>query len=474
MKIIFTTFVIITTLAVGLFGQDLYSDENLKSIYEGIEYKTYVNDLTGEKWDITEPWLIRQIIENLYNNDRFILPKGIIKDSSIVKNDLELIGEAILKNQVRIRCAKRFYDNNLASLNVLLDTIPMKDTVSPVSAIEAINIDGKELKLDGMDNWVEIKDGVTDTTYRNILTKNYQYIDLTRRDISPLKEQQFVLSIYKSELFLYRFNFLQNLRVSISAYFKLGNDYINLPSWYKDHIAAGLSIRCNPSKLPNRLDYELFGLTIGWDTPINFTIQRDFVPSFINDILKDRRLTGTSDNLFFGISYAPIELHDTKENTFLFLTAEASFPIVDKKTTSLALGNISEFKSIRDIWSLNGLYGNIWEGLEIGTTVSGFTVNNYSALEPTDNLLVLDSKHHLLLSFEPGISREDAPFYYTLSPQINFDITNGQKFFVFKSVLFFGTNIGLDFRYFISLNGDNTVPWHYKDYIVISPMFIIN
>lgn len=441
---------------------DIYEPNSLKSLYESLGYQTDINDVTGEKWEITEPWLIRQIIENLYNNGKLDFNKG--SDSDSKKDDLKKIAEAILENQVRIICTKRFYDKNLSSLTIKLDT------TLEFKAIDS-GTNPKELKT--INGWVEISNDITEKSYNNILTKNYSYNDLTRRDSPAFAEPKLVLNIYNSELFLYKFKF-QNWKIFISTYYRLGNDKINLPSWYKGNILTGLNIRVNPSNLPNRLDYEEFGISIGWDVPINFSIQRDFVPSFVNDIFKDRLLVGTSDNLFLGLSYAPKKLYDNKEEEFIHLTAEGSFVIINKKKTNLALRNVSDFQSIRTHWSFSGTLGNIDNWLDIGVSVSGLILNKYSALVGTDDLELLNSKHHLLFSFEPAISREDPPFYYKISPQLSSDITNGGKFLIFKSIIFFGINMGIDFRYFISLNGDKTVPWHYKDYIVISPIIIIN
>jgi hypothetical protein len=274
----------------------------------------------------------------------------------------------------------------------------------------------------------------------------------------------------------------QNTKGIFSAYYHIGYDNINLPSWYKGTINVGLKFKLLPFLRRKNIHYERFSIALGWDGPISFSIQKDFVPGFMNSMFRNRLLNSTSDNLFVALSYSPSKNDplpfnwlgsDETNGTFVQLNAEATLPVTESKKSLSPVEKPEDFYSIRGHFSISGAVCNLWNSFNMGASFSYFQLNRYAAFSSIDDLSILGSKKHYLIAIEPAISREDFPIHYYISPQINFDVINGQKFFVLKSRLMFYDAFGVEFKYFESLS-NRDVPWHYKDYVVISPIVRIN
>ena len=437
--------------------KDMYEDTTLSNINQDIVFKT--DDLKKQLWKIDDVNLTSEILQKLINNKKLKSNNnGNGKDIDSIQI-LEL-WEAVHEGNVDIICRMRQYDNQVEQLEFLVDGNP---------------------KYKPINDWLNIRDALTESTYEIVKSRNYAYTDISKRDyINSNDNFSVILSTLHSELVVSTLE-LANKKGILTAYYELGNDNINLPSWHKGSINVGLKYKLVPYRGSGNMNFERFSVALGWDGPINFSVGNDFVPGFMENMFSRRLLFSTSDNLFIGLSFSPKKSDpepfnwmaiDDSNGKFVQLNAEASLPIFENKE-NLPL-NLDKFSSVRGYFSLKGRVCNLWDFFNIGASFSYFQLYNFSELSPINELSLLGSKKHYLFSIEPAISREDSPICYNISPQINFDVVNGQKFFVLKSRLMFFGAFGIEFNYFESISKKISSSWQYDNYIVISPIIRIN
>jgi hypothetical protein len=438
---IFTLVMIIIPIS---FCYSQYTSPDLQRIYESFGTPFYRDVQTT--WKITDPNLIREILHQLDINGYLIREnKDEARGSEGLLNSLV---RKVDESQIDIFCREKYLNDNLEIIE--------------------ISTDGG-LRLEPLTDPAEMRKALSDTTYNKIIKKDYAYINLTKQDYYSNRSGYITLDILHSEFVLGSIENPSDNSEIFSLFYRLDYDNINLPSWYKGSIVAGIKYRLVPVKEPNIFNYEKFSLALGWESPLDFSSSNDFIPDFMRNMFRDKLLISTTDNIFIGASYAFPDI----DGEFLQLNAEVAFPIYKRSKESLPLSNIENFYSVKNHWSVGGRVCNMENLFNIGGSFSGFWLYQYSNIA-SEALVTLKAKHHYLISLEPAITNENMPIYYSISPQLNLDLVNGQKFFVFKSQLMLFRSFGIDFKYFKSLNGNKTVPWHYNDYVVISPVIRIN
>ncbi len=453
MKFILITIFLLFSTLTNLYSQDLYSDHNLEEIYKRMTYRTPAFSEVQEKWKITDLDLIRDIFNKLYNNNAL---KRVNDNSALDDFVMKDYAKKIQDNLISIFCVRRYYDDQLDSLKFLMP---------------------KGSELEPLSDWLEMERELSKETYERIKRKDYSFIDFTNQDfVEPNNDTYSLFSLFHSEIYLISFG--SQSKDVISPYYQMGYDNINLPSWYRGSVNYGLKFKLIPDDRPNNLNYTKFSLTIGIESPQFFSVSND-AKGVMATMFRNRKLFSATDNIFIGLSYSPLKdswanLGTKNEKDFTQWDIELSLPFNKKTKEDLSLGPIDNFYSIQNHWSLNHSWHNIWDWADFGISYSGFNLAQYSTTSQTIELSRLSFRTHTLFSLEPGISREDPPFYYSFSPQLNFDFTNGQKFFVIKSQILFFRAFGIELKFFKSLNGKNTAPWHYQDYLVISPIIMIN
>jgi hypothetical protein len=435
----------------------MYKDTTLFKIDRDIVYKT--DDLKKRLWKIDDINLTSEILQKLINNKKL---KAKFNGSEKNIDSLQILNlwENVHDGDVEIICRSRQYDNQVEHMEFLVDGNP---AFSPI------------------DDWLNIRDALSVTTYDIVKLKNYPYSDLSKRDYVNTEDNfNLILSALHSELLISTLE-LANNKGNITAYYELGNDNINLPSWHKGSINLGLKYKLVPHRGISNNNFERFGVAIGWDGPMNFSVEDNFNLGFMQNMFSKRLLYSTSDNLFLGISYSPQKNDpepfkwmaiDGSDGNFVQLNAEASMPIFENKRDLPLI--MDKFNSVRGYFSFKGRVCNLWDFFNIGASFSYFQLYSFSEKSGVNDPILLGSNKHYLFSIEPAISREDSPISYNISPQINFDIVNGQKFFVLKSQLMFFGVVGIEFNYFESINKKIRSSWQYDNYIVVSPIIRIN
>jgi hypothetical protein len=451
---------IIIILISSSFCYSQYDNPHLSLINKDITYKT--DDLKKPIWKINDLDLIIEIIEELNNKKELKTYDGNIKDTCNVIGDDELnkLWTIVHKNDLKIICRQRYYDNQIEHIEFLVNG---------------------DIKLKPLNDWILIREALSEPKYEKIKQKNYSYTNYTKENFNTSNDTFYVMcSAISSEAILSSLDL--DTKGLFSAYYQMGCDNINLPSWYKGSINFGLKYKLLPYRGRNNINYERFSIALGWDGPLNFSIQNNSVPGFMESMFKERLLRSTSDNLFLGLSFSPSDddpapfswlATDSRDNEFIQLHAEASFPIYESDV-SIPNRDISSFYSIRGHFSANGTICNLMNFFNIGASFSYFQLYNYSKITDVYRPSILGSKKHYLIGIEPAISREDMPIAYYISPQINFDLSDGQNFFVLKSQIMFFNFFGVEFKYLESLNKKKTAPWQYDNYIIISPIIRIN
>lgn len=437
--------------------------DTLRKIYGTIQYQ----DPTGhaiDAWVVEDRALIGDIVNQLLTN------RGLRKEdgSGIDSSDTKMIEAALEDNRVALVCKKRCFDEELASLNAVVEDSP---------------------RLAPLDDWVYLSEkleGAPYNLYERLKRRGYRFTSLAQHKPESSQSNTFdiILDFMNPEIMFWSLPSKQDRRWCISAFGILGNDYLDLPFWFKGTMTVGGKITLIDSTGIARLDGQSkrFSIFVGWEGPVNFRVDN----SFSTAMTKARRLIGSSQNIYFGASYVPSFNwpHTTaSSNGYLELAFIGSLKIGEKKQNDFPENFPNSFYSVNNSVTVSGKLRHLFFNLfDVGAGISWHSLSFFERPRP-DTDAKLDerfSSDHYIPFLEFGVSKAGPLLQYDISAQLNANVSRGERsdpgygFFAFKSSIMLSNAFGFDFRYFKSLRPADLPPWQYDDYIVFSPVIRIN
>jgi hypothetical protein len=462
MKRHFLIFAGFLLLASGIcYGQIDTASVNLWRIYDGLEYNDGTN---SESWFIGDRDLVQDITRKLISRgairdlNRNVLPRSIRQRlTSLINEDF-----------VEVMCVRRF-DGELQRLVLFSPYDPsVTDSISPI-------VDKVEMER------------VLGSLYKTIKAREYPINGTsTRRTTS---QQQITYDLY---LHLFNPHFMiwqdtqlipnagevsdpkaprpvRQTRWMVSLFGQSGNDYLSLPSWYMSSMIGGLKVSYinNTQHAIKERDYETFGIWVGYEEAVNFSVPRGETGSS-NAIFKDRLLQGSGSKVFVRATWIP-EYNYPARGEYIKFAIEGAVGISEKK--GYGAGVPDSFYSVRNYLSLRGSLKHLLGIFDVGTGVSWHdlhhirrTTNPISRVEPSQN--------NFIPFVEVGISQDESLLQYAISTEFNYNL-HGYSYFAVKSRLMLSNWLGVDVRYYNGF-GSNLPEWHYDNYIMITPIIRIN
>lgn len=455
-------------LAIFFAYINVLNSQDLKSIYEQLEYKTDPQNGYYETWRIDDRKLIREVFVKLINRGALIDASGKVWT---MEDFNDKIGNDVFNGNIKIICQKRYYDDEIAKINF-------------VNSINPSNVPG-EIK-----DWIYLSD-LLDNLYVFIKAKKYSHTDLTKKEYSS--EQKYNIDMYLNglnpRLMLWNNvdgDLAQNSFWVVSAFGRMGFDQINLPLWYKGSVIAGLNVDYIDNVNKKDRDYKRFSIYLGIDEPVNFSIKSKSSSS--SQIFKEKILTGLGTNFLAGATYTlttPGGFGSFGE--YIVMNGEASINITEKKKERFDI-NKPVFNVVKNVTSASAIFKHADFGFarvngtglfNYGLGLAWFSSTTMSIISPTDKLKKVASiKSNGVVSPEFGISQDGDLIQYSITVNYSHHFSpdfNPYGYIGIKSLFMLSNFIGFDVRYYKAVFNSKNIPeWQYDSYIVFSPILRIN
>lgn len=433
-----------------LFSQ---TREEVRTIYNNIEYNTAGYEDIQPTWVVLDPNLVREIYVKLMNKNAFKV--GDARPSAdLMKKRLEELQEG----KVGVVCKQRYYDDQLEKLQFVSfgDSTPVFDAIQ---------------------DYVYMKD-VLGEVYGTIQKKDYPHKDVTKGLYDSRQRYYYDLNfnLLNPEIMFWSTttSAFQRNRWLLSIFGRFGNDDIDLPFWFKGTVIAGLKITYLSNVELNDREYSKSSIYLGWEEPISFSIGTAS-GRFVRQVFKSPLLFGSGSNLFSRLTISS-DYDYTGWARYRMLGVEGSFAVIDKD--QMPVSTPDPFYSIRN--TITASYdirhasiagsSNLFD---FGGGISWHDLHRYSRM--TGQLKEIESKKDNIIPYvEAGISQDGDLLHYSIGGEFNLNVSEGYGFFVFKSFLVLSNTIGIDFRYFKALDSSKLTPWQYDNYVVFSPIIRIN
>jgi hypothetical protein len=420
--------------------------EDYRAIYRAMEPNTEM--FVKDEWTITDPQVISEVLFRLVNY------QGIgSSDLSIFR---EHTADFVRKNDaglLSIKCRKRWSSSDIERMTFIdahADSVPLAT--------------------------------LTDFAYISTVLMPATYAKVSRNPLNRFSSPQGLLyDLYfhaeNPEFLFWSTQPDSSKYYKLSFFGRLGNDNLDLPFWFKGTMVVGLHLGYvdNISMLSKDRDYSLYGLYLGLETPINFAMSGK-PSSSGGSIFKSRLVEGSGNSVFFRATYTPWSKLNIITNNFeeqVQFLMEVSVALQEKRVYPATIPD--QFYSVRNYLTLAGYLKHA--GLfNFGAGLSIHDSHWLTRYNPSDQPVVhlAPSTNNVLPFLEAGISQDGGLLQYAFTTQVNYNLSEKYGFFVFKSYLSLSNTFGVDVRYFKSFNSNNLPPWHYGNYLEVSPVVRIN
>ncbi|MGA9120593.1 MAG: hypothetical protein WB699_14610 [Bacteroidota bacterium] len=440
-------------LSIGLFPARVFAQrpdtltlDDYQAIYKGLEKRTDMFE--KERWTISDQSLISDVLFQLVNfqgeGDRDLNTIRRGSESFIKKNREGLL---------RIECIKRSHDDEIERL----DFYEMGGTGQPLVSLS---------------DYANIREVLGSTTYAKVRTNPTTHFD-SRQGIA----YDLYFHALNPEIMLWSTSPDSSHCYRVSAFGRLGDDYLDLPFWFKGTIVSGLRLAYvdNTSLLDLDRDYTLYGLSVGVESPINFSVQTQEQQSG-NSPFKSRKVEGSGTGFYLKASYTPWSRMNIITQNFqeqIQFVVEGSVALQEKKLYAWSIPD--SFYSVRNYVTLAAYLKHV-SLFNFGAGITWHDVHHVYHYTPPDEPLrrLGPSTNNVLPFLEVGISEDGSLLQYAITTQLNYSVNENYGFFVVRSMLMLSNTIGIDLRYFKAIRTSGLPVWQYDNYLAISPVFRVN
>ncbi len=436
---------LIPTSAVAQRPDTLTLDDYV-SIYNSLEKKTDM--FVKEHWTIRDQGLISEVLFELVNfqgeGDKE-LNRVRQESAAFVKKN----GDGLL----RIECRKRSHDNEIERM----DFYEMGNDAQPIASLS---------------DYAYIRSLLGSATYAKVRSNPTTHFDSHQGESCDL-----YFHATNPEMMLWSTMPDSSRAYRLSAFGRMGDDYLDLPFWFQGTVVAGMRLGYidNMSILELDRDYSLYSLSVGAEIPANFSvIGWENQPA--NSPFKQRKVEGSGTGFYLKATFTPwskLNLVTQEYQEHLQFVVEGSVALQEKKLYAASIPDT--FYSVRNYLTLAAYLKHV--GLfNFGAGITWHDIHQVLHFTPEGEPLrrVGPTTNNLLPFLEVGISQDGSLLQYGITTQVNYSPTENYGYFVVRTILMLGNTVGFDLRYFKAIRSDGLPPWQYDNYIAISPVIRIN
>jgi len=436
---------IVSTTAVAQRPDTLTVDDYV-ALYSRLEKSTDM--FAKEHWTITDQGLISEVLFELVN----FQGEGD-KELNRIRRDRDVYVRRNDDGMLRIECRKRSHDAEIERL----DFYETGNESQPIASLS---------------DYAYIRTLLGPVTYAKVKSNPTTHFDSHQGTACDL-----YLHAMNPDLMLWSTLPDSSRAYKLSAFGRLGDDYLDLPFWFQGTAVGGLRLAYinNTQTLEVDREYTLYTLSVGAEIPVNFTvIGAENQPS--NSPIKERKVVGSGTGFYLKATYTPwskLNLITAKFQEHLQFLVEGSVALQEKK---LYPWNIPDaFYSVRNYLTLAAYLKHA--GLfNFGAGVSWHDLHYVSRYTPQGEPLrrLSPTRNNVLPFLEVGISQDGSLLQYAITTQVNYSPTESYGYFVVRSTFMLSNTVGIDLRYFKAIRSEGLPVWQYDNYLAVSPVIRIN
>jgi hypothetical protein len=457
---IFITLVLLLVVSSNYMAQsspDQRLDE-IKYIYENLEYKTTAfNDLKS-KWYVTDPLLIRDAF------NRFIVKRALMVDGkSADDKTIELKAEEIFEGNVVINLRKRYYDDEIEYFAFLPEEEIEKKYSTPL--------------FDGVEDAFYLREVIGTTLYDKLKEQTYAHRNLTKDEFNTKAGYYFDINLnfFNPELMFWSTTSNYKDKYLLSFFGKWGNNRLFIPGWFYGEYIGGLQLAYHDA-LTNDPENYLYEFQIGTGFSANspYTSRLPQVP-----------LYKSGQSVFMSLSGSPFRyLTDLLDNTYLDL--EAHFTLAEYKKSDYKPDALRQFYTIKSYFTAMLEKKDIFNLFDFGNLSAGAGYSTYelSQLEIGPELNEVNDLGKVNPNFQPyesfaigkiGIDGDGGLIQHEFSLMYGYNLQHQYSYFSLGGKVMLNETFGLAVNFTDALNEVETIsPWRSDSYLVFSPFIRIN
>ncbi len=464
MKKIIYFFILLSVLSGIITAQTESNDpriERIEKIYRNLEYNTTAfNDLKNT-WNITDPYLIRDIF------NRFVVKNALEVDGrKITWDELKRRAEAVHNSNVYIELRQRYYDSEIEMLRFYTE----KNNSADFSR--------KEYIFDSVEGFIFIRDILSRDIYEKLKGRLYAHTDLTKSTFNSFLSYNFNIRMHlqKPDLMFYTITTSRMNKFMLSLNGEWGNDQLVYPGWYAPEYSAFLKLSYLNFVANNKINYTYY-FKLGLGIPAK---QPDF--DFIEEGYS-KILVPSGINIKFDLGGNPLKLiHKYFEKIHLKL--EGSIALSENEAGDYKIDYATKFFSLRNFVNFYANHKNLVNVFEFGTLDAGlgfslYNMNHYYLDPRRKEITEIDPDEHglkTMLMADANLVNNSNLLQHKIGLQLNYDIPDSYGYFGLKVFVSITNFFGFDLGFYKSFSaGDQGLPnYRLSDYLVFSPMININ
>jgi len=425
---------------------DTLTVDDYLAIYKGLEKKTDM--FVKEQWTIRDRGLISEVLFELVNYQG----EGD-GELNTLRKERDVLVERNGEGMLRIECRKRSHDCEIERMDFFES-----------------GIDGAPIA--SLSDYAYIRSLLGPATYEKVKSNPTTHFDSHQGESCDL-----YFHAMNPEMMLWSTLPDSSRCYRLSAFGRMGDDYLDLPFWFQGTVAAGLRLAYidNTSTLDLDRDYTYYSLSLGAELPANFSVL-NWETQPANSPFKQRKVEGSGTGFYLKATFTPwskLNLMTQSYQEHLEFVVEGSVALQEKKLYAASIPDT--FYSVRNYLTLAAYLKHA--GLfNFGAGLTWHDIHHVLHYTPEDEPLrrVEPTKNNLLPFLEVGISQDGSLLQYTITTQVNYSPVMSYGYFVVRTSLVLSNTVGFELKYFKAIRADGLPAWQYDDYIAISPVIRIN
>lgn len=432
--------------------------DEIKYIYENLEYKTTAFNDLKTKWYVTDPLLIRDAF------NRFIVKRALKVDGKSADDEtIELKAEEIFEGNVVINLRKRYYDDEIEYFAFL----PEREIENPYSTP----------LFDQVEDAYYLKEVIGDALYDKLKEQTYAHRNLTKDEFNTKAGYYFDinLNLFNPELMFWSTTSNYKDKYLLSFFGKWGNDKLFIPGWYYGEYIGGLQVAYHDA-LTNDPESYLYKFQAGTGFSSNspYTSRMPDVP-----------LYKSGQSVFMSLSGSPFKyLTDVLDDTYLDL--EAHFTLAEYKKSDYQPDRLRQFYTIKSYYTVMLERRDIFSLFDFGNLSAGAGYSTYelSQLEIGPELNEVNDLGKVNPNFDPyesfaigkvGITGDGGLIQHEISLMYGYNLQNEYSYISLGGKVMLNETFGFSITFTDALSEVETIsPWRSDSYLVFSPYVRIN
>lgn len=451
---------LITLLMVNISAQDSLTceEDNLKNIYESLEYNTMAFDDLKDHWIVSDPLLVREV----YN--KMIVANAIrVNNEKITVDSLARISKPIFNGEALIVARKRYYDNEIELFKFV--------------TADQIDRDAPEALFDPITDGFYLRQILGNELYSKIQDRIYFFRNVTKDDHNTETGYYFDINLngLEPELMFWNTTSQERNKYLVSAFGKWGNDRIYLPGWFFSEFAIGGKLSYYKQLGDDESDYT-YAISLG-------TVVSTSKP-YKNDLpVKPLKSSGRSVYFKFSGDPARVIFDNFRQ---LYFDFEMMLTLNEYKNSEFGTMGPLDFYSVRNYYVFSVKKKNIlnlfdFGNLEAGAGYSAHNIFHYEIIPGNVNLVDLNDAaapespfdHHIFADI--GVSKSGGLLQHEIELSYGYNLVRDINYIGIKAKIMLSETFGFDVRYYSAVNTDKTaMPWRTDSYFVFSPVLRIN